>query len=197
MLHAGGGSLREDGLVVDLALADGDDLRRALPLAHGLARERGEAGHVLHVPDLEPAGRLLEQVERAGTGDGCPADVELQRDEAGVGLGDQHVVGTLVAVGEGREFHGVVVDDDLEAVLLRDAPRFIECGSGALDGIEGLSRRGRTLGRRSGGGRRSAAAASFATDVHGGVLVAHRGVVVEGLLEVGAVGRADVGGGCG
>ena len=39
--------------------------------------------------------------------------------------------------------------------------------------------------------------APLAADVHGGVLVPHRRIVVEGLLEVGPVGRADVGGGCG
>src|SRR6187549_1431550 len=64
VLHPGERRLREDRPVVDLALAERDDARRAMPLAlAGHAVERSEAGDVLHVPDLEASGCALEQLE--------------------------------------------------------------------------------------------------------------------------------------
>src|SRR5512132_3892630 len=78
VLHPGERRLREDRPIVDLSLAEGDDARGAMPLRLiGHAVQRGEAGDVLHVPDLEPARRPFEQVERALTRDRRPPDVEL------------------------------------------------------------------------------------------------------------------------
>src|SRR5439155_1713994 len=73
----------------------------------------------------------------------------------------------------------------------RRAGRGAGCATAGCTGA-GIDRRRARVA--AGGG---AAPAPFAADVDGGVLVPHRRVVVEGLLEVGTVARADVGGGRG
>src|ERR1017187_2280732 len=76
MLHSGNIGLGEDGLVVDLSLADGNQLGHSAPL---VGRQLGvggfDSGGVLNVPQLKPPGVLLKHLQNILAGYGSPADI--------------------------------------------------------------------------------------------------------------------------
>ena len=71
-----------------------NDLRGTLALALiRQATRRGEIRHVLHVPQRKAPRVLREHYQNILTGNAGPADVQLERHDGRIRIGEQHVVG--------------------------------------------------------------------------------------------------------
>src|SRR5881394_2428645 len=162
MLHAGDIRIFENLAIIDIPVADRYEPRfdhARAQLRYG--RQALQARHILHVPEREATGMLLEERNRILARDRRPTDVELKDDELGIGLFEEKRVGKLVGLLAGYELDRVVVDEQFDPELPRDlsirvvARRFLlhvvngPCLRGRLDELlTHLALCGGTRGRR-------------------------------------------------